>query len=275
MIESATRLLNTLLPMLYALAVAAYALEFFREDRLAGRLARRLMPVVLGLHLVYLALLTARYAHLPLASAGEITTMIAFAAAATYVFVERHSGRASTGMFIVSFSFVLQTVSSSFIAPDASFPELLRSPLFALHTVTAVLGYTGFAVSAIYGGLYLLLHWELKRSRFGLIYDRLPPLEDLARMSLRAALFGVGFLTVTIACGSLWASVEFPGFVRDPKFLLTILVWSIYALALWLHYRHDWSGRRAIRITLVGFAVLVLGALAARLFFDSFHDFAR
>ena len=51
MIESATRLLNTLLPMLYALAVAAYALEFFREDRLAGRVARRLMTVVLGLHL--------------------------------------------------------------------------------------------------------------------------------------------------------------------------------------------------------------------------------
>ena len=62
MSESATRLLNTLLPMLYALAVAAYALEFFREDRLAGRIARRLMTMVLGLHLVYLALLTARAA---------------------------------------------------------------------------------------------------------------------------------------------------------------------------------------------------------------------
>ena len=124
------------------------------------------------------------------------------------------------------------------------------------------------------GGLYLLLYWELKRSRFSLIYDRLPPLEDLARMSMRATLFGVVFLTVTIACGSLWASVEFPGFVRDPKFLFTLVVWSIYAAAAWLHYGRNWSGRKAIRITLVGFAALVLSGLAARLFFDSFHDFA-
>ena len=218
MIESATRLLNTLLPMLYALAVAAYALEFFREDRLAGRVARRLMAFVLGLHLAYLALLTTRYDHLPLASGGELMTMVAFAAAATYVFVERRSGAASTGVFVVSFSFVLQTLSSAFIAPDASFPELLRSPLFAIHTVAAVLGYTAFAVSAIYGGLYLLLYWKLKRSSFGLIYDRLPPLEDLARMSLRATLFGVVFLTVTIgcreACGPRWC---FPASVGIPS----------------------------------------------------------
>ena len=111
MTESVTRLLNTLLPMLYALAVAAYALEFFREDRLAGRVARRLMRLVLGLHFTYLALLTARYAHLPLASAGELMTMVAFAAATTYVFVELRSGAASTGMFVDSFSFVLQTLS--------------------------------------------------------------------------------------------------------------------------------------------------------------------
>jgi ABC-type uncharacterized transport system permease subunit len=128
-------------------------------------------------------------------------------------------------------------------------------------------------VSAVYGGLYLLLYWELKRSRFGLVYDRLPPLETLARMSLRAVVFGVAFLTLTIACGSLWAATAFPGFVRDPKFALTVMVWLIYALALWLHYVRHWSGRRTIRISLVGFAALVLAVLAARLF-DSFHVFA-
>jgi ABC-type uncharacterized transport system permease subunit len=272
--ETTIRLLNTLLPMLYALAVVAYALAFFRDDRLAGRVARPLTEVALVAHAAYLGLLTARYAHVPLASPAELMTMVAFAAAAAYVYVERRSGVASTGAFLLSFSFALQTLSSAFIEPMGSFPELLRSPLFALHTVAAVLGYTGFCVSAVYGGLYLLLYWELKRSRFGLVYDRLPPLETLARMSLRAVVFGVAFLTVTIACGSLWAATEFPGFVRDPKFALTVLVWLIYAGAVWLHYVRRWSGRRAIRISLLGFAVLVLAVLAARLVFDSFHVFA-
>jgi len=272
--ETSIRLLTTLLPLIYALAVVAYALEFFRDDRLAGRAARRLMETVLALHAGYLGLLTARSAHVPLASAAELMTTVAFAAAAVYVFVERRSGVGSTGVFVVSFSFALQTLSSAFIEPTAEFPELLKSPLFAVHTVAAVLGYTGFAVSAVYGALYLLLYWELKRSRFGLVYDRLPPLETLARMSLRAVLFGVGFLTVTIVCGSLWAASEFPHFASDPKFALTVVVWLIYAGAAWLHYGRHWSGRRAIRISLVGFAVLVLAMLASRLVFDSFHAFA-
>jgi ABC-type uncharacterized transport system permease subunit len=272
--ETTIRLLNTLLPLLYALAVAAYALEFFRDDRLAGRVARPVTEVTLLVHASYLGLLTMRYAHVPLASPAELATTVAFAAAAAYVYVERRSGVASTGTFLLSSSLALQTLSSAFIEPAASFPELLRTPLFAIHTVAAVLGYTGFAVSAVYGGLYLLLYWELKRSRFGLVYDRLPPLETLARMSLRAVVFGVAFLTVTIACGSLWAATEFPGFVRDPKFALTVLVWLIYAGAAWLHYVRHWSGRRAIRISLLGFAALVLAVLAARLVFDSFHVFA-
>lgn len=274
MTETTIRLLNTLLPMLYALAVAAYALAFFRDDRLAGRVGRALTEVTLLAHATYLALLTMRFAHVPLASPAELMTTVAFASAAAYVYVERRSGVASTGTFLLSISFVLQTLSSAFIEPMASFPELLRSPLFAVHTVAAVLGYTGFCVSAVYGGLYLLLYWELKRSRFGLVYDRLPPLETLARMSLRAVVFGLAFLTVTIACGSLWAATEFPGFVRDPKFALTVLVWLIYAGAAWLHYVRRWSGRRAIRISLVGFAALVLAVLAARLVFQSFHVFA-
>ncbi|MGE0453285.1 MAG: inner membrane protein YpjD [Vicinamibacteria bacterium] len=274
MTETAIRLLNVLLPIAYALSVAAYALEFFRADRLAGRVARRTMELALALHASYLGLLTARYAHVPLASTAELLTTVAFAAAATYVFVERRSGVGSTGAFVVSFSFMLQTLSSAFIEPSASFPELLRSPLFAAHTVAAVLGYTAFAVSAVYGALYLTLHWDLKRSHFGLVYDRLPPLETLARMSLRAALFGVAFLTATIAIGSSWAAARFPGFSRDPKFLLTLAVWSIYVCAVWLHYGRQWSGRRAIRISLGGFSVLVLAVLASRLLFASFHVFA-
>lgn len=273
MTETTIRLLNTVLPMLYALAVVAYALDFFREDRLAGRIARPLCEAALLAHLIYLGLLTARDRHVPLASPAELMTTVAFAVAAAYVYVERRSGVASTGTFLLSFSFALQTLSSAFIQPLASFPELLRSPLFAMHTVAAVLGYTGFAVSAVYGGLYLFLYWELKRSRFGLVYDRLPPLETLARMSLRAVVFGLAFLTVTIAFGSLWAASEFPGFVRDPKVALTALVWLIYAAAAWLHYVRHWSGRRAIRISLLGFATLVSTVVSARLVFDSFHVF--
>ncbi len=272
--DAAVRLSNTLLPMLYALAVLAYAADFYGGDPRAARVARRLLAVVIGLHALYLGLRTALYGHVPLASTPEVMTTVALAVAVVYLYVERRTGVARTGMFLISFSLVFQTASSAFVAESRVFPEILRSPLFALHTGTAVLGYTAFAVSAVYGVLFLLLYHELKASRFGIVYQRLPPLEVLARMSLKAVVLGLAFLTLTIACGTLWAAREFPGFYDDPKFVLTVAVWLLYAAALALHRRFGWSGHRTIRVSLLGFALLVLSTVAAKLWAESFHVFA-
>jgi len=272
--EAASRLVNTLLPLMYALTVVAYAADFFREDVFARGAARRLMELTLGLHAAHLALRTALYDHVPLASLAEVATTVAFAVALVYIVVERRSGSPRTGLFVVSLSLAAQTLSSAFLESHVSFPPILRSPLFALHTVAAVIGYAAFALSAVYGVLYLLLHHELKRSRFGLVYDRLPPLETLARMSLGAVLVGLAALTVTIACGSLWAASEFPGFTRDPKFLLTVAVWVTYGIALGLHWGRGWSGRRTITMSLIAFGLLIFSMLAGKLLFESFHVFA-
>jgi ABC-type uncharacterized transport system permease subunit len=272
--DAVIRLLNVLLPMTYALAVAAYATDFARGDAAAVRVARRLMETVLALHAVYLGLRTAAFGHVPLASTEELLTTVALAVALVYVVVERRSREHRTGLFLVGVAFVLQTVSSAFIGDVAEFPAVLRSPLFGLHTGSAVVGYAALAVSAAYGVLYLLLYGELKRRRFGRVFDRLPPLEALARMSLRAVRVGLVALGVTIACGSVWAAAEFPRFLRDPKFLLTVLVWLVYAAALALHAARRWTGRRTIAVCLVGFVLLVAATLLARFALDSFHVFA-
>lgn len=269
----AINLLNTLLPMLYAIATVNYSIDFFREDPFAKRIARPLLGVVLTLHLLFIALRTAQYEHLPMASIFEVMTLVAFALAAVYCYLESSARTHKTGMFVVAFAFVFQTISSAFVSNDTTFPEILRSPLFAIHTGSAVLGYTAFAVSAIYGVLFLLLYHDLKASRFGIVYQRLPSLEVLARMSLRAATVGVVFLTVTIVIGVVWASQQFEGFYGDPKFILTVVVWLVYAAGVALHHWLGWSGRKTIYFSLVGFALIVFSVVAAKLWLPSFHGF--
>lgn len=273
--ETLIRLSSAVLPVLYALAAVAYAADFFlRGDARAARAARVLMDNALGLHACYLALRTALYGHVPLASTAEVLTTVAFAVALVHVLVERRSQVQGTGLFVVSLVLMLQTLSSAFISSTPVFPALLRSPLFALHTISAALGYAAFVVSAVYGLLFLVLYHELRGSRFGLVYDRLPPLQALATMSVRAAAFGVALLSVTIACGSLWAGSQFPGFVRDPKFLFTVGVWLVYAVALAAYDRFRWTGRRTIVLSLAGFVLLVAALVVSRLFLETFHVFA-
>src|SRR5262245_41816320 len=260
--------------MLYGMAAMVYTVDFFREDPLATRVARPFLAVTVGLHTGYLALRTALYEHIPLASIHEVMTTVAFAVAVVYLYVEMRTKTYKTGMFLLAFSFVFQTLSSAFISNTGDFPAILRSPLFGVHTLSAVLGYTAFAVSAIYGLLYLLLYHDLKTSRFGLVYRRLPSLDILATMSLRAAVAGQVFLTVTIACGALWASQRFPGFWQDPKFIMTAFIWLVYGTGIALHYGLGWTGRRTIWLSLVGFALIVLSVMAARFWLPSFHGFA-
>ena len=267
-------LLNTLLPMMYAITALAYFVDFLRDDPLARQAARPLLFTVVGLHGVYLALRTVLFEHIPLASVFEVMTIVAFAVSLVYLYVELRTRTHKTGMFLLAFSFVFQTVSSAFISSTGAFPPILQSPLFAVHTGAAVLGYTAFAVSAIYGVLYLLLYHDLKSSRFGVFYRRLPSLDILAKMSLRAAVLGVVFLTVTIVFGAIWASQSFPNFWEDPKFIMTGFVWLIYVAGIGLHYALGWAGRRTVYVSLVGFGLIVFSMLAATFWVPSFHGFS-
>lgn len=267
-------LLNILLPMLYAVAALAYLLEFVREDPLARKAARPLLGLVVGLHALYLGLRIGLYEHVPLASIFEVMTTVAFAVAVVYLYVDLRTRTHRTGIFLLAFSFLFQTISSAFLSNTGEFPRIFRSPLFAVHTGSAVLGYTAFAVSAIYGVLYLLLYHDLKASRFGLIYQRLPSLDLLATMSLKAAVFGLAFLTLTIAFGIVWGYHErslFPTFYKDPILVLNGLVWAVYAAGVLLHYGFGWSARRTIALSLVGPALIVVSSLIVGLWLPSFH----
>jgi len=273
-VHATLSLLNTLLPMLYSMTALVYTVDFFREDPLAMRVARPFLVGTVGLHVLYLALRTVLYEHIPLASIHEVMTTVALSVAVVYLYVELKTKSYKTGLFLLVFSFVFQTLSSAFISNTGDFPAILRSPLFAVHTLSAVLGYTAFAVSAIYGLLFLLLYHDLKTSRFGLVYRRLPPLDVLSMMSLRAAIAGVVFLAITIGCGAVWASQRFPGFWQDPKFVMTGVIWLVYCAGIGMHYGLGWTGRRTVWLSLFGFVLIIFSVMAARFWLPSFHGFA-
>src|SRR5881397_1404891 len=85
LLHATLSLLNTLLPMLYAVAALAYVVDFFREDPLARKATRPLLAIVVALHAGYLTLRTGLYEHIPLASVFEVMTTVAFAVALVYL----------------------------------------------------------------------------------------------------------------------------------------------------------------------------------------------
>jgi HemX protein len=267
--------LRCAVPTLYLVTLALYGLRFFGRGERYARMARPALVGVLVFHALFLLTFIVVHRRIPLAAAPEILTVTAFTTALAYFYVETRTRNLSTGLFLLGFSTLLQFAASGRIALDLQVPPLLRDPLFGLHTGMAILGYSAFAVSAIYGFLFLLLYHDLKSTHFGLIYRRLPSLDILGRMNIRAAVLGLASLTVAITAGIAWAERLHPGFVRDPMFVLTLLVWVIYAVCVFAYYRLGWRGKRAIYLSISGFVLMGIALIGVSGFLHSFHHFAN
>jgi ABC-type uncharacterized transport system permease subunit len=262
------------LPVMYGGLVALYALAFFRTVSGVEMYKAPLLVVTILVHCFYLAFRTAAFDHPPITSVFEIMTLLALSIAIAYAYSEFRSGVSNAGLFILSLALVFQTASSVFITDLRTLPAYLHSLVLGFHVSAALLGYTGISLSAVYGFLYLLLYREVKQSRFGLIYSRLPNLETLEKMSTRAEIFGFVMLSVAILVGLFWLPRVFEDFSYfDPKLVGSVLIWIMYALGLSAKRQFGWQGRKMMIVTLVAFGFVFLSMTIINLYLSGFHSF--
>lgn len=266
---------EVLLPNLYLAALFLYAGHFARESAWAGRCGRRTLVLAIVLHAGALALRRVVLGHFPPASALEAMSTVALATAAIYVIVEPRIGERTTGILVLVLVYPLTLAAVAFDARPKIDDPRLQSPWFVLHIAPAIFGYAGFALSSLYGLAYLLLHRAMKRHRFGMIYQRLPPLDALAAMNLRATWAGFLGLTAALVMGSVWASRELGALpFADPKMLLALSTWTLYGGALASRHILGWSARRLALLTMGGFLLILFSLVIVNLLLTGFHAFA-
>jgi len=262
------------LPLLYFATIWVYARAFFSKIRLAERLTTPLLLSTLLAHGFYLAIRTAELRHPPITSVFEIFSLMAFTVALVYSSIEWRLRIKSTGYFILMLPFFFQLVSSILIREDSEVSPILQSNLLGFHVSSALLGYAAITISAVYGLLYLMLYHEIKSSRFGVVYQRLPNLESLERMSFTATVFGFVFLTIAIIVGIIWmARVTQEVSYTDPKLFGTFVIWLLYAAGLTAKSLRHWQGRRMMVLSVFGFATAMFSMTVVNIFLSGFHKF--
>jgi len=270
-------LLTTLLPVLYGLAVAGYVRIYVAEpgpdqETFGHHWAPLMLRAAVVTHLLYLTSRGIVEGHLPLASVYDFLSATGLSLAAVYWFLELRQGIRTTGVFVLPLVLLIQIVSSAYGAEAPTLKPQLQPIWFELHTLTAVLGYGAFAVSAIYGILFLLLYHDIKANRMTFFFRRMPPLETLGRMNVSAAGAGLLLLGLAILMGVGWARLAGVSLLSDPKTWLTVGAWMVLGFAVLAYYRLGWRGPRAVYASLAGFTTLLLSRVATD-FLHSFHTF--
>lgn len=266
--------LNILLPALYGLTVYLYGKVFFRGTPSAGSNRGMVLKSTVFLHIVALALRGGYFGYFPSSDLYEMASVVALAISLIYLYIEWRNRQQSTGFFVLIVPLLLQLFSSLFIGFEHEFPEILRSPMFVAHTVTAILGYSALFLSALYGLMYLMLFYDLKSAQFGVIYRRMSSLEELSEMNIRAAVAGFLLLTVTIFLGIMWRNHAYPEAHHfDPEVIAAYVVWSIYAAVIYGKKIGGWAGKWLAYVSLAGFVVIIISIVIVRAVATSFHQF--
>jgi HemX protein len=266
---------NILLPIAYLLVAVDYGFLFFSAHPVAVRTATPALRGTVVLHLAGLVAIAIQDRQFPAATVSQALSVVALAVALVYVFVEWRGRERSTGFWLVAMVFFFQLLASILARPNAPNVPNFRNAVFATHVSLALLGYAAFVVAAVYAFLYLQLYRDLKAGRYTTFFGKLPPLEVLERMMLGALRAGLVALTGAVLAGAFWGERNIaPGFsLHDPKILITLATWLIYAAALLLRRLRRWQGRQTALASIAGLCVILFSLVAVNFFFTGFHGF--
>ncbi len=274
MLEYFVDLLKISLPILYLFTIFLYGLAFFLDEPFGIRNRTRFLIGTLIVHIIYLVSQTLLEGHPPTTSVFEIMSVVSFTIGLAYVYIEIRTKVKETGLFIISLAFLFEVISAAFVKTEVHVNPVLKSSVLGLHVGSAMLGYSALAIAAVYGGLYLMMYHEIRSSKFGIVYRKLPDLKTLERLSYASIVLGFIFLSVVILVGYVWLPKTIDDFsYSDPKLIITDIVWVIYFFALLSKRLMRWTGRTVIIVSMVGFLLTVASMVVVNVFLPSFHNF--
>ncbi len=272
--------MNALLLLLYAAASVAYAVQFSRRTFATSRLATVLLVLAAFAHTFVIGMETMRIGHVPSATPTAAISSFIWLLALSYLYLELTTGERAMGVFILPLLVALQAIPTFSGIVHEPRSAILESPWFGVHVSSLLFAYASFALAGVLGITYVLQFKEIKAKDLGFFYERLPSLNVLDEMNLRAVKIGWLFLTVGLITGGIWASQLQPSAssttssmsMADPKIFVAVLCWAVYSFELYAQ-RIGWRGRRAAWLSAVGFAIVLLNFVPVSYFFTTSHNF--
>ena len=260
----------------YAVGLLYALVALTRSSDLLNRVALHAAYLGMVFHFVALtdAFLISR--QLALTSVHNAESVLGFLIMVVFLLVYAVYKTTSPGIIVFPLVFFLTFVSATGEAPFLLASSGLRMGWLFAHIALIFTGYAALFLSFGASLLYLLqantLKAKLKSKSQGGFASRLPALETIDDIGYKSLLLGFPFMTFGLVAGAVIAQAKFgPAYFLDPKIMLSLLMWVVYVLLLYMRWNNGWRGRRAAYLAAFTF-IAALGAWAAN-FFSSVHRF--
>lgn len=159
-------------------------------------------------------------------------------------------------MSVIALAFAIGTPSSG--------PNNGLSGGITLHILTSLVAYSLIVIAACQALLVSVQNYQLKHKHTRGIIQMLPPLQTMERLLFELICTGLFTLTIAIASGFIFIDNLFAQHLAH-KTVLSLLAWLVFAVLLAGHRWLGWRGMTAVRWTLGGASLLVLGYFGSKI----------
>lgn len=145
----------------------------------------------------------------------------------------------------------------------ASDSNTVITPHVAIHVIASIAAYSVFSLATANACLIWFQNRALKTHQLNKLINDLPPLDILERALFQMLVVGFILLSVSILGGLVYID-DFLGQKLAHKTLFSILSWLVFAALLGGRFILGWRGNLAVKWTIGGFSLLMLGYFGSK-----------
>ncbi len=197
--------------------------------------------------------------YVPFTSPHEAISFASWAMVLVFFLVEFRYRIHILGSFILPLAFLSLISASALPDEQRALDATLRNAWLGIHTTLSLLGIVAFAISAVFGIMYLLQERFLKSKQFNSLYYKLPSLDLLDQWNQKTILMGFPLLTLGIIFGALWAQYTLSSFwsSNNSKQAFALGTWFFYLIVLHGRVTIGWRARKAAHLAIIGFVGVI------------------
>ena len=274
MVSEPLFLFSIITTLLYSVATVGYLIYVVRTELIIHRIAYAFLLAGFISHTIGFAILIGQTKQMPITTLPQTFSLFAWAIVGSYLAFQLKFNLRVFGTFVSPLAVIFMILSSAIPSKIIPTSRLFSSFWLTLHVSTIFIGNAIFALAFCAGIMYLLQERQIKTKSFGLLYRRLPSLETLDSLNSVCLTFGFPLITVGLISGFVYAGAVLGSFWHwDPKEILAVITWLIYAVLLHERLAVGWRGRRAAIMAIVGFSIILVTFVGATLILKGHHTF--
>lgn len=147
----------------------------------------------------------------------------------------------------------------------SNYPPTNVSVGLASHVLLSILAYSFITIAAAQAALLAYQNYQLKHGHASGLISKFPPLQDMEVFLFELLWVGQVLLSLGIVAGLLFVDDIWGRDGVIHKTFFSILAWIMFAVLLWGRHQLGWRGVTAVRGTLAGFGLLIVGFYGSKI----------